>query len=772
MDTNIEEILDDITKQSFYENQIIHIEKIPKKPPVYGDLNLTVHPKIQVYLKTKNLTLYSHQTEAINAIFKGKNVVLVTSTASGKSLAYNIPVLHSILSEPDSCAIYLFPMKALTQDQLEKLNEMASFLGIDPKNFGIYDGDTPSEEKRRIRSESRIILTNPYGFHYYLPYKHLWTRVFSNLKYIIIDEIHQYKGIFGSNFAQVLRRFLRALNSFGVTPTFILCSATIKNPEEVAKKLTGQEFLIVDNDGSPNPGRYFVMWDLPMEKNTDIYKSPHTQTRNLFNYIVQRDLQTLAFVRSRKMAELNAYYSRITLEKQDRKALVDRVISYRAGLKPDDRRRIEQSLRDRNVLGVYSTTALELGVDIGSLDCTILSGFPGTVSSMWQQVGRAGRKYNPHIGIECISFLIPLPNPLDLYYVNNPQELMTKPHEICHINLDNKYIVENHLKCAAKEAPLTEKDEILFGKSFSDAVQSLEKKNIVKKRGNRYYYNSTEQFPPQSVSLNSIRESDFQIIIERKKGQSSLITYEEKSYVYKELHEGAIYLYMAEPYRVHELDLKNKVVKLSKDEGNTYTRSRVITDILQRGKGEKTKTESGVNIYYGNVKVSESVVGYDIVSVENNEIIARKSLNFPPIELDTKAVWFSIPPDYIEALVSEGYNFDGAIHALEHAAISMAPYFTMCDRWDIGGVSTRSGSQEIDEWPVIYIYDGFPGGIGISESLYDILLELLRKTYTLLSMCKCKESCPGCVISPKCGNNNKPLDKYGAKRLLEILLKL
>jgi DEAD/DEAH box helicase domain-containing protein len=764
--------LDSITKQNFYENQIIHVEKIPKSPPVYGKLTHDLHPKIEEWLKFNQFELYSHQTDAINTVFDGNNVVIVTSTASGKSLSYNIPVLQSMLMDTDSCAIYLFPQKALAQDQSIKLKKIMNFLGIENKLMGVYDGDTSTDEKRRIRQESRLIITNPYGFHYYLTYKNLWTRVFSNLKYIIIDEIHHYRGIFGSNFAQVMRRFSRALKSFGVSPTYILCSATIKNPEEVANKLTGEKFKIVDNDGSPNPGRYFVMWDLPMEKDSDVYKSAHTQTRYLFNYIIQQDLQTLAFVRSRKMAELNAYYSRISLENQDKYSLVDRVISYRAGLKADDRRRIEQSLRDRNVLGVYSTTALELGVDIGTLDCTILSGFPGTVSSMWQQVGRAGRHYNPDSGIECISFLIPLPNPLDLYYVNNPEELMSKPHEICHINLNNKYILENHLKCAAKEAPLTEKDEIMFGESFSEAIQALEKKNIVKKRGKRYYYNSIEQFPPRSVNLNSIRESDFQIIIERDKGQSMLITYEEKAYVFKELHEGSIYLYMATPYRVHELDMENKVVKLSKDDGNTYTRSQVITDIVQRGKGDKTKVERGINVYYGYVKVLETVVGYDVLSVETNERIARKSLNLPPMELETKSIWFSIPPNYIKIIESEGFNFDGAIHALEHAAISMTPYFTMCDRWDIGGVSTRARSQEIDEWPVIYIYDGYPGGIGIAESIYEIIIELLEKTYTLISTCKCKESCPGCVISPKCGNNNKPLDKLGAKRLLELLLKL
>ena len=269
---------------------------------------------------------------------------------------------------------------------------------------------------------------------------------------------------------------------------------------------------------------------------------------------------------------------------------------------------------------------------------------------------------------------------------------------------------------------------------------------------------------------NELRDSTLNQL--RNEYPSALITYEEKSYVYKELHEGSIYLYMAVPYRVNELDLKNKVVKLSKDNGNTYTNSRVITDILQRGKGEKSRVEDDLNIYYGDVQVSETVVGYDVFSIETNERLSRKSLNLPPIELDTKSVWFSINPKNIDILESEGFDFDGAIHALEHAAISMSPFFTMCDRWDIGGVSTRHGSQDLDEWPVIYIYDGFPGGIGIAESLYDVLIELLKRTYTLISTCKCREACPGCVISPKCGNNNNPLDKLGAKRLLELILKL
>jgi DEAD/DEAH box helicase domain-containing protein len=566
-DTNIEKVLKEISQQDFYEGQIFHIEKIEKKKPQYGVLNHQISPKILSWLKQRNFQLYIHQSEAINNILDNKNVVIVTATASGKSLAYNIPVLNSLLTDLNSTALYIFPQKALTQDQYTKLIDITNYLGIPSTDIGIYDGDTEKEEKARIRRESRLIMTNPFGLHYYLPYKNLWTRFFKNLRYIIIDEMHQYRGIFGSNFAQVLRRLTRVLREFDAHPIYILCSATIKNPSEVAQKLTGQEnFTVINNDGAPNPGRYFVFWDLPLLGTSDMYKSPHTQTRYLFNYIVDHDIQTLAFTKSRKMAELNAYYSKLYFKQKDDEVLYNSIISYRAGLNPDDRRKIENGLRNRDIIGVYATNALELGVDIGSLECSILSGFPGTIASMWQQVGRAGRMYNPDTSIESLSFLIPMQDPLDLYYVHHPEEVLTKPHESCNINLDNKYILKNHIKCATKEAPLTEKDANLFGSKYEQVVHQLEEEGVIKKKGTRYFYNSTDNFPPGSVNLSSISDNEFKVILNRNDGRPPVITYEVKSYVFKELHPGAVYLYMAEPYKVENLDIEGKMVILSQDE--------------------------------------------------------------------------------------------------------------------------------------------------------------------------------------------------------------
>ena len=771
---NIEHIVNGLKQQNFYENQIIHIEKIKKKAPVLGKIEHSISKKITGYLKSNNFQLYSHQAQAINSVLNGKNTIMVTSTASGKSLGYNIPVFQSILTETKSTFLYLFPQKALSQDQYNKIIDMFNSLGISSKLIGIYDGDTDKEEKARIRREARIIITNPFGLHYYLAYKNLWSRIWKNLKYVIIDECHYYRGIFGSNFSQVIRRLKRILSSFGTQPQFILSSATIKNPNQLATKLTGElEFEVIDKDGAPNSGRFFIFWDLPMFYNSDRYKSPHSQTRFLFNYIVENNLQTLAFTRSRKMAELNAMYSRNFFKEHDEELLSEQIISYRAGLNPVDRRRIEHGLRNKDLIGVYATNALELGVDIGSLECTILSGFPGTISSMWQQVGRAGRKYDPNTGIEALSILIPLSDPLDLYYVHHPKELLTKPHEIANINLSNKYIIKNHVKCAAKEVPISEKDTKIFGKELNIAIKALEAEGTLKKRGNKYFYNAPEKFPPFSVNLTSISDRRYKIILHVESGKP-IIAYEEESYVFKELHKGAIYLYMAVPYKVNSLDLKKMEIHLNPADGTTYTNSKVNTDITQIGKPDFSKIEKDINIYYGDVKVTETITGYEIMSVEHHKMIGYEKLELPPVVLDTKAVWFSINPKYIDLIEGDvnERDFNGAIHAIEHSAIAMAPYFTMCDRWDIGGVSTRESEEKLKGWPAIYIYDGFTGGIGISETLYDVLIPLLEKTHELISSCKCKEQCPGCVMSPKCGNNNEPLDKKGAILLLKELLGL
>jgi len=774
MDLNLfEYLISDLKKQSFYENQIVHIEKIEKRPPKYQDLKHKLHINIENWLELQNFKFYSHQAQAIDAILDGNNVIITTSTASGKTIAYNIPVFHSLLTDEKSTFLYIFPYKALAQDQYNKLLEMADELEIDNNLFGVYDGDTPQDEKNRIVRESRVILTNPYGLHLYLPYIQRWSRIWRNLKYIIIDECHHYRGVFGTNFAFLLRRLKRIVESLKPTsskPKFILTSATISNPKEHAVNLTSEEdFCLIDDDGSPNPGKYIVLWDLPIIKETDQYKSPHTQTRYIFNYLIERNIQTLAFTLSRKMAELNAYYSKnYFIDNLKKEWIADLIISYRAGILPTHRREIENGLREKKFFGVYTTNALELGIDIGSLDATILSGFPGTIASMWQQIGRAGRNYDEDLNVGSISFIVPMVNSLHLYYIRNPEELFTKSHERCNINLENPYIIKAHLKCAAKEMPISIKDSKLFYKKFDQAIIELVKDGTLKQINNKYIYNSTDKSPAFSVSLNGIPENDFKIIINKDDG-SKIELYESKNYVFKEMHPGAVYLYMTEPYHVDELDLEKKIVFLSPHKEPTYTESLVTTDIQPIKSPDLSKVENLINVYYGSTKVSEYVKSYKINDILSEKVIAIKNLELPPIEFETKSVWFSFPPNFINDVEQKGYDFDGSIHAIEHAAISMTPYFTMCDRWDLGGVSTRVGSEQSLGWPTIYIYDAFPGGIGISEQLYYNIIPLLKKTLELIKSCRCKEKCPGCVMSPKCGNSNEPLDKYGAIYLLDLI---
>ncbi|MHA1899221.1 MAG: DEAD/DEAH box helicase, partial [Promethearchaeota archaeon] len=538
-------------------------------------------------------------------------------------------------------------------------------------------------------------------------------------------------------------------------------------------------FKLINKDGSGNPGRYLFFWSLPLYKDTDDYKSPHTQTRHIFNFMVERGVQTIAFTRSRKMAELNASYSKRMFKNNGKSHLATRIMSYRAGYLKEHRRLIEEGLKEKKFLGVYATNALELGVDIGTLECSILSGYPGTISSWWQQIGRAGRKHELDSSTPgrinfAGSFYVPLANPLDFYYLNHPEELLEKPHENCYIDLKNKYILANHLKCAAKEMVLIPQDLEMFGESMEDRLIELEEQGEVKKAGKNYYYSGKESFVPKSVKLTSRSDDSFQVVLKQKYNRKPVITSEDKNYAIKELHPGAIYYYMTEAYIVTEFDYDKMKIILEPFNGDYYTEAAVITSIRELGPPAKSKVVENngkkLNVYYGDVMVEENVIGYRVKNIITDEIIDYKELDMPPLEMETKALWFTISNEDKNAIMEMKYNFAGSIHAIEHAAIGMAPYFTSCDRSDLGGVSVEIKDNTKANPAAIYIYDGFPGGIGLSELLYNKINELLEKTLIMISECPCKEKCPACVMSPKCGNNNEPLDKYGAIALLKLIL--
>ena len=765
---DFEDFLKFIKSQDFYCGQISHIEHIPELRARFEDLDKPLRKRLERWLNNNNIKLWRHQADAINSIRKGNNTVVVTSTASGKSLCYNLPVLDSLLNNEKSTALYIFPTKALARDQYMNLKKILADTNIKQNRIGVYDGDTAPNEKRQVLTNANIIITNPYGLHFYLPwFKQNWRRFCNNLKYIILDEIHVYRGIFGSNYALLLRRLKRVLDIFDVKPIWILSSATINKPKEFCEKLIGEEFVVIDKDDSPSGAKKVILWDLPYDKVSGKYRSAHQETKNLFTTHLKykNGIQTLTFTLSRKMAELQAIWARKTLP-----LLKNKIYSYRAGISKTKRREIEENFKNKRILGISSTNALELGIDIGSLDATICSGFPGTLSSFKQQIGRSGR------GSELsISTFIPMQNPLDLFYVHNPSQLFGKIQEEILITLKNKYIIKNHLCCAAKEIPLNIDEYKKFGiekkELFETYIEDLISDKLLMKRGDKYYWRG-QFYPNEKYGLNALSNKSYKVIL-RRTGKDELLTVEDESYVFRDLHPGAVYLYEAESYVVEDLDLEEKIVRILRADVEFYTQSLKHTEItiLDKQAQGKTGPNKDIEKFYGKVKVEHEYYSYKVIDTISQEIISRHPLeNIPIIEFETQAVWFTIPFEFQKELELEGFDLGGTIHAIEHAMIAMAPALAQISRWDLGGVSIDF--DPVKQQPVIYIYDAYRGGIGISEQLYFNLTELLNLSFKLIQSCSCKSSngCPGCVMSPKCGSQNDPLDKEGALFLLSKLL--
>ncbi|MHA2035388.1 MAG: DEAD/DEAH box helicase [Promethearchaeota archaeon] len=766
---DFEEFLRYLKSQDYYSDQISHIEHFPQKEAQYGALEEPLRNRLQRWLDDNNINLWRHQTEAINSIRKGKNTVIVTSTASGKSLCYNLPIIQSILEEPKTTAIYVFPTKALARDQFTILSQLLADTNIKQNRASVYDGSVDANEKRLALTNANIILTNPFGLHFYLPwFKQKWRRIVQNLKYIILDEIHIYRGIFGSNFAFLIRRLKRMLDTYNIKPQWILSSATINNPKVFCEKLIGEEFHVVDRDDSPSGAKKVILWDLLYDDLSKKYRSPHQETKNLFiSHLKFKDgIQTLTFTLSRKMAELQAIWTRESIPR-----LKDKIFSYRAGISKKKRREIEQGFKNRKILGISSTNALELGIDIGSLDATISSGFPGTISSFKQQIGRSGRGTDLSL-----STLIPMPDPLDLFYIHNPAQLFGPIQEELLITLNNKYIIKNHLCCASKEIPIRIEDYKKFGVEdknfFLQCLEELVSESLLMRRGDRFYWKG-DFFPNEKYGLNDLSAKGYKVML-RTEISEELLTVEDESFVFRDLHPGAVYLYEAEAYVVEDLDLEERMVYLSKKSVDYYTQSLKHTDItpLEAIYEGPEDVDSKITPYFGKVKVEHEYYSYKVIDTLSQEIRLRHPLeDIPLIKFESQAVWFTIPFEFQKELELEGFDLGGTIHAIEHAMIAMAPALAQISRWDLGGVSIDF--DPVKQQPIIYIYDAYRGGIGISESLYFNLNELLLLSFNLIKSCSCKtdNGCPACIMSPKCGNSNDPLDKQGALFLLEKLLK-
>lgn len=750
----IDDFIQNIRKRGSYRNQIVHIEQIPSQKAVYRDLDRPLPDVIQNYLTNNKIRLYCHQAEAINKIRKGKNVIIVTPTASGKTLAFNLPIFETFYKDNKATALYLYPSKALTNDQLKVLGEIERQTGIDTKAC-IYDGDTPSHQRAKIRSNSRIVLSNPYGFHQYLPWHNKWRNFLQNLKFVIIDEAHVYRGVFGSNVAMLIRRLLRICEYYNSSPQLILSSATIANPIEHASKLTAKEFEVVSSDGAPKGKKTFMFWNPPfIDDKKIIRRSTHQETKDLMALNIHKKLQTLCFTSSRQMAELITRWTREELQKISPE-YGKLITAYRAGYLPQERRKIENELKTKKLFGVVSTNALELGIDIGSLDSVIISGYPGTIISTWQQAGRAGRSNS-----KSLVTLVAFANPLDQYYMKNPQDFFGKPHEEAIIDLHNRYISLSHIMCAAAELPLKKSDEKYFPQLFQESVGVLENQHLIQKTTRGCVYSGTAR-PTQVVSLNDISGTSVSVIC-----NGSLLETLALTKAYQEVHEGAVLLHQGETYISEELNLNTLTAKVKQEDVGYYTEA--LKDIDVEIKKTFEKKLNGAVIEIGELEITERYREYVIKTYD--EVLDRNPLSLPPLKFSTVGFWFIIPNEIQDEIKSKGFDFQGGIHAIEHAMIAMSPIFAMCDRRDIGGFSTVFHPDT--KSPTIFIYDGFEGGIGISEKLYEKIQELWEKTYYLIKNCECKEGCPSCIFSPKCGNENEPLDKRVAINILSSILKL
>ena len=735
-----------------YKKQIVHIQKISAQEASFGELEKPLPQQIQNCLLNREITFYSHQAEAINNVRQGKNVVIVTPTASGKTLAFNIPVLEALTEDQKASALYLYPTKALTNDQLNVLKELEKDTGI-KMSPNIYDGDTPQSQRASIRENSKIILTNPYGLHQYLPWHYKWRTFLQNIKFVIIDEAHVYRGVFGSNVAMLLRRLLRICSYYHADPQIILSSATIANPKEHAKRLTGKDFEVISKDGAPKGKKTFMFWNPPfIDKDNTIRRSTHQETKDLLTLSILRNLQTLCFTTSRQMAELITRWTKEELRQRSPK-LQNAITAYRAGYLPQERRQIENRLKNKDLIGVVSTNALELGIDIGSLDSVIISGYPGTVISTWQQAGRAGRT-----NADSLVTLVAFQNPLDQYFMKHPQDFFGRPHEQAIIDLHNQYISLGHIMCAASELPITDGDRKFFPELFSESIEALEQQHLVRKTPRGWVYSGTAR-PVEVVNLESL--SDKTVTVTCNGNVLETLTLNK---AYEEAHQGAVLLHQGETYISEELNLEDLTAKVRQEDVNYYTEALKDVDVAIKKTFEEKQEK--VRVGLGELTITENY--YQYITKTYDEVIKRMPLDLPPLTFSTVGLWFLVPDQLREEIESQNLDFAGGLHAVEHAMIAISPIFAMCDRWDIGGLSTPLHADTGEA--TIFIYDGFEGGIGISENLYSNIKPLWERTLKLIEDCECKEGCPSCIYSPKCGNENDPLDKKAAAIILQHLI--
>jgi len=727
---------------------VAHHRYLPPGRAAYARIP-DLSPEILSAMKHLGLErLYTHQVEAIQGIREGAHVLVATPTASGKSLVFNLAVLEKILKNPDTRALYLFPLKALEHDQMKGLWSWLEAMGNPPVTAEIYDGDTTAYKRKKIRTTPpHILFTNPDMLHRgILPHHEAWEGFLRHLRFVVLDEIHTYRGIFGSHVNQVIRRLKRLCHHYGASPRFILLSATVSNPGAFGRSLVGEPVRVVEGTGSPRAGRHFFFMNPAA--------SPNFSAARLFVRCVEEGFRTIAFTQSRQVTELiHVWVSRLSPR------IRSRISSYRAGFMPEERREIEGRLARGDLLGVVSTSALEMGIDIGYLDICLLVGYPGTVINTWQRGGRVGRA-----GRESMVILVAKPDALDQYFMKHPDDFFGRSFEAAVLDPQNPFVVRAHLPCAAAERPLTRADTDYWEQDLPAHLEALEMSGDLSRTadGDPAWY-PTRCRPHLGVDIRAA--GDTFTIFERDTGQA--IGTVSGIRAFKECHPGAVYLHRARQYLVDRLVLDKKDIVAHRTDLKYFTRvrSEKETEILEV---RRSRPEAQFLVREGRLRVTERVKGYEKRSIPGQELMGTFPLELPEQTFETVGFWIEIEDILVRLVEKRGLHFMGGIHAIEHAAIGMFPLFALCDRNDIGGISYTLHPQTGKS--AIFIYDAHPGGVGLAQRGFEVVGDLLRKTLEHVRQCACEEGCPSCIHSPKCGNGNKPLDKSAAVLIMEGLL--
>jgi len=751
---DLKEYITALEQSAKFGPQVVCHKTFPAVPACFLETSSSLSPDLLCCLETAGIQkLYSHQETALRLVAEKKNILVATPTASGKSLIYNLPVLHKLLEDPTCHALYIFPLKALAQDQLRSLKNLASCLpdrfNTRVENIGdIYDGDTSASVRRKLRENpSPIMITNPDMLHLsFLPYHSSWSHFFKNLNFVIVDEVHTYRGVFGSHMAWVIKRLQRIAAHYGSKPVFIMASATVGNPGELGQALVGREVTTIAKSGAPRSERHMLFlnpWD-----------SAASAACQLLEAALKRGLRTIVYTQSRKMTELITVWTRPRLGE-----LAGKLSSYRAGFLPEERRDIERRLNNGKLLGVISTSALELGIDIGDLDVCILVGYPGSIMASWQRGGRVGRA-----GRDSAIILIAQEDALDQYFMRNPDDFFSRKVESAALNPNNPVIVEQHLHCAAAEIPLAANEPLVQFNEIQTVIDTLSRRAVLlqSEDGNSWY--SSRRYPQKTVGL---RGGGSQLTIIN--GQDGVILGEiDTLRALKECHPGAIYLHMARTWLVEKMDLPGKEIVVLEKKSGYFTRpmSHKHTEILQT---IKKKPIFGCKVSFGKLRVTERVTGYQRRNNSTQKLIATIALDLPEQTFETDGLWLEIPEAIQKDIEQKKLHFMGAIHALEHAMISMFPLLVLCDRNDIGGISCPTHEQT--NIATVFVYDGHPGGIGLTMEAYEKIEALMDHTMRTVHSCSCENGCPSCVHSPKCGSGNRPIDKIACITLLEMIQK-